>query len=132
MSKPWTRARLRDAMLRSFRRGNIRIQSASFDPTIKSADGAYRWADGRLHMDIRIDAAQDGGLEVVVHELLHAHADDPDCPVAPGVLPREWHRDLRENALQGIEAGIVKHTKGHPRIFEQWRAAIAHKMKGAE
>lgn len=125
--RPWTRARLRDTMLRSFRQGHIRIRPASFDPTDKSATGRYEWADGRLHMDICIDAAQDGGLEVIVHELLHAHADDPDCPVAHGVLPREWGDKLRENALQGIEAGIVKHAKEHPHVFEEWRAAIVRK-----
>jgi hypothetical protein len=126
--KPFTRAQLRDVMLRSFRRGNIQIESASFSPEKQSADAEYEWANGRLHMKLRIDAAQDGGIEAVVHELLHAHADDANCPFARGILPCEWHPDLRENALQGIEGGIVKHLKKHPRLFEAWRAAIARKM----
>jgi hypothetical protein len=128
--RPYTRTQLLARMLRSFRQGEVIIESASFNPTVQSADCTYEWAGKKLHMTMRLDAAQDGGVCIVIHELLHAHADDPDCPYARGVLPREWHPDLRENALQGIEEAMVRHLKDkYPRKFEQWRAAIARKQE---
>jgi hypothetical protein len=127
--KPWTRTQLLAEMLRSFRQGNIIIVPASFDPTVKSADAEYKWVGHRLHMKLRLDSAQDGGVSIVIHELLHAHADDPDCPHAHGILPQEWHPDLRENALQGVAEAMLKHlTEKYPRKFEMWRAAIIRKV----
>ena len=116
-------------MLQTFRHGNIEVISASFDPTVKSADAEYKWANGKLYMKIMLDSAQDGGVSVVIHELLHAHVDDPDCPRSWGIFPQEWHPDLRENALQGIEEAMVKHLKENPRKFEAWRAAISRKQE---
>jgi len=131
--KPFTRTQLLARMLQSFRHGNIEIVAASFSTAKQSAEAEYKWVAGQLHMKLRLDAAQDGGVSMVVHELLHAHADDPDCPNACGVLPREWHGDLRENALQGIEVAMVKHlTDKYPRKFEQWRAAISRKQVQVE
>ena len=116
-----TRAALLRSMLNTLKQGHVELTSVSFDPRKKSADCAYEWQGSKLHARIRVDAAQDGALGAVLHELIHAHLDEP--------LSAVMDKGLVEHAIYGIEVCLVKWLEKHPRQYEIWRAAIAEKQE---
>lgn len=120
MSKPWTRARLLNELLRRLASRKVTLEHASFPAWSHSARCEYE--QGRdAEVAIQVDSAQDGAVTMVVHELLHPLLDEN--------LEAFLSAELAEYAIGGIEERIVKWLTLHPRQYERWRKAIIRKVE---
>jgi hypothetical protein len=127
MATRWTRARLLAGMLKAFRQPTVVVKCKALNPKERSAESEYSWEDGKLHMTLWIDKAQDGDIQNVTHEVIHPLIDAVlwDGPEAI------FSKQVGEWAIYGVGFRLHEWLVKHPKEYERWRNAIARKVETA-
>ena len=114
----WTLANLERASLQLLRRPETRVVAGSLDARSKEAHSTFD-RRGNHNLYIKVDVAQVGLVDGVVHELLHAILRDNMSL---------YDSDCEEAIILGLEGLIVRRINKSPYKMKVWRNAITVKM----